>query len=223
MSLLKFYPAPILSFIFFSSCAQPQARIIEPGVSQPSGSGGTNGAADDESLTLSRAPRKTAAPAPEFPIHLADKWFTFRGEYLGMNAGEASARDDALPEQHGPDKFWDEQTAIEAVSIWTALCNECHGGRRKIKDGLAMPAPAKTWGRGEGLFFGKRRPYGEIFKTIMQGGPVRNGKPSEMPAWKSKLAKEQIWSLIYFLEFQSGGIEGVFPPSLYPRGVDERG
>ena len=29
--------------------------------------------------------------------------------------------------------------------------------------------------------------------------------------------REQIWALLYFLEFQSGGIEGRFPPSLYPR------
>ncbi len=39
-----------------------------------------------------------------------------------------------------------------------------------------------------------------------------------MPAWRGKLSKEQIWALIYFIEFQSGGIEGRFPPSLYPRG-----
>lgn len=187
-------------------------------MSQPAVSANSS---DDEALTLSREPKKSAGGiAPEFPIHLGEKWFAFRGEYLGLKPQEASARDESLPEVHGPDKFWDEQTAIEAVSIWTALCNECHGGRRKIKDGLAMTPPANTWGKGEGLFFGKRRPYGEIFKTITQGGPVRNGKPSEMPAWKSKLAKEQIWSLIYFLEFQSGGIEGVFPPSLYPRGAE---
>ena len=107
------------------------------------------------------------------------------------------------------------------MSIWSALCNECHGGRRKIKDALAMPPPRSGWGRNEGLFFGKRRPYREIFKIITNGGPLRDGKPSEMPAWKGKLAKEQIWSLIYFLEYQSGGIEGVFPPSLYPRGPDD--
>ena len=38
-----------------------------------------------------------------------------------------------------------------------------------------------------------------------------------MPAWRGKLSKEQIWALIYFVEYQSGGIEGRFPPSLYPR------
>jgi hypothetical protein len=26
-----------------------------------------------------------------------------------------------------------------------------------------------------------------------------------------------IWALLYFLEYQSGGIEGRFPPSLYPK------
>jgi hypothetical protein len=38
-----------------------------------------------------------------------------------------------------------------------------------------------------------------------------------MPAWRGRLAREQIWAILYFLEFQSGGIEGRFPPSLYPR------
>jgi len=38
-----------------------------------------------------------------------------------------------------------------------------------------------------------------------------------MIAWKKELSREQIWALLYFLEYQSGGIEGRFPPSLYPR------
>jgi hypothetical protein len=38
-----------------------------------------------------------------------------------------------------------------------------------------------------------------------------------MPPWRGKLAREEIWALLYFLEYQSGGIEGRFPPSLYPR------
>ena len=35
------------------------------------------------------------------------------------------------------------------------------------------------------------------------------------------VAKEEIWAILYFLEFQSGGIEGRFPPSLYPRRTEE--
>lgn len=158
--------------------------------------------------------------AADYPIHLSEKWYSFRSEYLKVSVDGALARDAAISESTPPAKFWDEQTSIEAVSIWGALCNECHGGRRRIKDAVGMPAPIDGWGRGEGLFFGKRKPYREVFATIAGGGPERNGKPSEMPAWRTRLAKEQIWSLIYFLEYQSGGIEGVFPPSLYPRGSE---
>lgn len=205
------------------SCAQPHARVIEPNSNPSAASEGTAEPAHaDDQFLISRAPQKAATGSSnEFPIHLAEKWFPFRGEYLGLTTDKAFDRDTGLSEIQGPGEFWDEQTAIEAVSIWSALCNECHGGRRKIKDALSMPAPPANWGRGLGLFFGKRRPYSEIFNVISRGGPVRDGKPSEMIAWRQRLAKEQIWSIIYFLEYQSGGIEGVFPPSLYPRGGAE--
>jgi mono/diheme cytochrome c family protein len=80
-----------------------------------------------------------------------------------------------------------------------------------------MPPPPSDWGTGEGLFFGNRRSYATVFSTINLGGPPRDGKRSKMPAWTGKLAREQMWALLYFLEYQSGGIEGQFPPSLYPR------
>ena len=88
---------------------------------------------------------------------------------------------------------------------------------------MKMPPPPAGWGRGDGLFFGNRRPYETLFHVVYNGGPERNGKRSEMPAWKGKLAKEQIWAILYFLEYQSGGIEGRFPPSLYPRMRGEAG
>jgi hypothetical protein len=215
-----------LSPLVLLACSQPQSRVIEPNApASAGGGGGGDGVAvattdNDQAFLFARQSKKNSdeMAANEFPIHLAEKWFPFRAEYLSLTTEQAVARDGAFPEAHGPEKFWDEQAAIEAVSIWSALCNECHGGRRRIKDALAMPPPPNGWGKGQGLFFGKRRAYYDIFKVISNGGPVRDGKPSEMIAWKQRLSKEQIWSLIYFLEFQSGGIEGTFPPSLYPRG-----
>lgn len=192
------------------SCAtQAPTKTIEPK------------ADDDVGFTISRQPTKGAVSVGDFPIHLAESWFAFRASYLAISPEQAKGRDESISEQVAPPQFWDEQSATEAVSIWSALCNECHGGRRRLKDAITMPAPPAGWGRGEGLFFGKRRPYAEIFAIISGGGPERNGKPSEMPAWRQKLAHEQIWSVIYFLEFQSGGIEGTFPPSLYPRGPQD--
>lgn len=212
--------APIgaaLAACLLAACTAPAARsrTIEP--HQP----GLGASASDEDVefTLSRAPQqKGPSGGAEFPIHSSEKWFPFRAQYLNIGVDEARRRDARLSKAAPPKEFWDEQTAIEAVSVWTSLCNECHGGRRRIRDALAMPPPPAGWGQGSGLFFGKRRPYPEIFAIITEGGPMRDGKASEMPSWEGKLSREQIWALIYFLEAQSAGIEGVFPPSLYPRG-----
>jgi len=134
-----------------------------------------------------------------------------------MGEDKVRDRDGEISERQAPSGFWDLQTSVETISIWTTFCNECHGGRRKMEDVIRMPAPAANWGRGEGLFFGIRRPYADIFRTVYNGKIEKEGNRWKMPAWRGKLSKEEIWALIYFVEFQSGGIEGRFPPSLYPR------
>jgi hypothetical protein len=80
-----------------------------------------------------------------------------------------------------------------------------------------MPPPGSGWGTGEGLFFGARRAYRQLFEIVETGGPVRQSGRAEMPAWGHVLSAEMIWALLYFLEYQSGGVESRFPPSLYPR------
>lgn len=183
----------------------------DPGIAPPSASG-------DREFVMSREPHK---PAPQdiqsLPIHLNDSWWPFRAQRLGITVAEAKRRDLGFSSMVAPKDFWDEQTAVEAVSVWSVLCNECHGGRRSVEDALTMQVPAPGWGQGEGLFFGNRRAYKHAFDIVYNGGPKQNGKRSEMIAWKKELSREQIWSLLYFLEYQSGGIEGRFPPSLYPR------
>jgi mono/diheme cytochrome c family protein len=201
----------VLLVLPLAACASPTTRTIEPTV------GGAP--PDDDSLfVLSRGGAgKTKIDLASLPLHLEEKWWPFRAEQLGISPAEARARDAAITPRRPPDGFWDRQTALETATIWSALCNECHGGRRTMQDALDMPPPPQGWGTGEGLFFGRSRPYLEIFATIHDGGPPRNGIPSEMPKWRGKLSREQIWSLIYFVEYQSGGVEGRFPPSLYPR------
>ncbi len=101
--------------------------------------------------------------------------------------------------------------------MWTVLCNECHGGRRTLEDAAAMPPPGAEWGQGEGLFFGNRRRYEHMFEVVEHGGPPTKNGRARMPSWGPVLSREMIWALLYFLEYQSGGIESRFPPSLYPR------
>ena len=204
-----------------AACASQQPRTIEPTI-EPSQAGAagnrSGGGADDSAFVLSRKPSGGAATGSALPtIHIGDKWWGFRGEHLKLGEAQVKARDGDISEVQAPDKFWDDQTAVESIAVWTAVCNECHGGRRRLEDVQNMPPPPPRWGRGEGLFFGARRRYAEVFFTVYHGGPERNGVRSEMPAWRGKLPKELIWSILYFLEYQSGGIEGRFPPSLYPR------
>jgi hypothetical protein len=209
-----------LTSLVLAACAGPQQeQTASPRTIEPSSGGSSR--ADEEGagdFVLSRkATRSRPSAEEQSAIHLADDWWRFRGEFLRMTVGQAKERDSEISERQPPPQFWDQQTAVEAATVWGSLCNECHGGRRAIHDAMSMPPPPSAWGRGTGLFFGQRKSYEALFATVSGGGPERNGKKSEMPAWRGRLAREQIWAILYFLEFQSGGIEGRFPPSLYPR------
>ena len=204
----------------FLGCAstQPTQTIEPPGGSKGDGDGraAATGGGDQNKFVISREPQAEEKPPSEDSLHIGDKWWKFRGTFLKMSDGQVHERDTAVSTKQAPQGFWDPQTALETVQIWSGLCNQCHGGRRNQQDAISMPPPPPTWGVGEGIFFGNRRQYSELFNTVSNGGPKHEGKVA-MPAWKTVLAKEQIWALLYFLEYQSGGIEGRFPPSLYPR------
>jgi len=226
------WPVLLLVLPLAASCGGRQQRVtIEPevepvvraagpkAVAADEGAGGMEAPGDDSEFVLSRQPpaRERADNGPLLLVHTGDAWWGFRASFLNIPDKQARDRDSRISHRQAPQSFWDGQTALEAVSLWSSLCNECHGGRRKVEDSLNMPAPPPGWGQGEGLFFGKRRPYAELFAIVYNGGPMREGKRSEMPPWRGKIAREQIWALLYFLEYQSGGIEAPFPPSLQPR------
>jgi len=165
-------------------------------------------------IELDEPPRAASA---ELPIHINDGWWPVRARHLGMSELELQQRDARVSAARVPAGFWDPQTAVEAVSVWTVLCNQCHGGRRQLEDVDDMPEPPPDWGTGSGLFFGSRRPYSHLFNIVHDGSPQKQeGRPS-MPAWRTVLSNEMIWAMLYFLEYQSGGIESRFPPSLFPR------
>jgi len=211
---MRLRPPRTLVWFLFLGCAAPQRRTIEPDVP------GENQAAGESDFVLSRRPTGQSGQSL-LPVHTGELWWGFRAGFLGISEDEARAREEEISDQQAPAKFWDDQTAVEAVSLWSSLCNECHGGRRRVQDALSMPPPPAGWGRGEGLFFGKRRPYREMFTIVHDGGPPRNGKRSEMPPWRGKISREQIWAVLYFLAYQSGGLEEPSPPSLQPRQSDE--
>jgi hypothetical protein len=199
------------SVLALLGCAAQPQMTIEP---TTAGSASRGSSEEDSAFVLSRKP---AGKRDQVQLNTGDKWWGYRARSLHLSEAATRVRDSDMSEAQAPELFWDQQTAVEVVSLWGAVCNECHGGRRRVEDATGMPAPPAGWGKGEGLFFGARKRYGDVFNTIYNGGPERNGTKSEMPAWRGKLPKELIWSVLYFLEYQSGGIEGRFPPSLYPR------
>ena len=173
----------------------------------------------DSAFVYSRDPplAERARDVAQHPIHIHESWWSFRANHLRISEAEAQRRDARISGARAPAGFWDSQTAVEAVSVWTVLCNECHGGRRSLADAAEMPAPAPAWGEQTGLFFGNRRSYRQLFDTVHDGGPLKADGRVGMPAWRNILSNEMIWALLYFLEYQSGGIESRFPPSLFPR------
>jgi hypothetical protein len=173
---------------------------------------------DDAEFVYSRQPlAERARLVAQFPIHINESWWPFRARHQRITEAEAHERDARISAARAPAAFWDSQTAVEAVSLWTVLCNECHGGRRSLEDAAAMPRPAPGWGESSGLFFGNRRTYRQLFNTVHDGGSLKANGRVGMPAWRNTLANEMIWALLYFLEYQSGGVESRFPPSLFPR------
>jgi mono/diheme cytochrome c family protein len=213
-----------LTSLVLAACAGPQQeQAAAPRTIEPTAGPARRASGEEAEFVLSRSRAHKGPTAEEqASLHLADDWWRFRAEYLRLTINQAKERDQEISERQPPPQFWDQQTAVEAASVWGSLCNECHGGRRQIGDAMKMPPPPGSWGRGTGLFFGQRKAYESLFAVVSGGGPERNGKRSEMPAWRGRLAREQIWAILYFLEYQSGGIEGRFPPSLYPRQSGDR-
>ncbi|MCK6545168.1 cytochrome c [Myxococcota bacterium] len=156
-----------------------------------------------------------------YVVRLGSAWFGARAAWLGISVRAAELRDAEMSGTLPPDGFWDRQTAIEAAALWGALCNDCHGGRRRVSRAKQIPPPAPDWGTKQGFFFGRPRLPSQVFETILSGGPPRGALPSEMPPWRRRLSREQIWALVYFIAFESGGVEGAFPPSLFPQRTEE--
>jgi hypothetical protein len=209
-------PSILAATLALGCASAPPPQAIEP--PSPASAGGSAAVGKgDTGFVLSRNPARKQAEPPA-PVHINDQWWAFRGDFLKISDAKVKDRDAEISERQAPAEFWDLQMAVETVTIWGTFCNECHGGRRRTDDAIKMPAPVPGWGKGEGLFFGARRPYVDIFRIVSNGRIEKESSRWKMPAWKGKLAREQIWALIYFIEFQSGGIEGRFPPSLFPRG-----
>ena len=186
--------APACAAIFLSCATAQPVQTIEPGAAPSDGPAtrpGPAGGGESNKFVASREPISEERPS-EDSLHIGDKWWKFRAGFLKVTEGQARERDMAVSTKQAPQGFWDPQTRIETVQIWSGLCNQCHGGRRNQQDSLSMPPPPPTWGQGEGLFFGIRRNYADVFNTVTYGGPKHEGKvamPSTSPGLTAASAR----------------------------------
>jgi cbb3-type cytochrome c oxidase subunit III len=205
----------LLTALSQPGCSPPPA--LSPGIElEPPRGEAAASAAETSAAEPGAAPENRPSDG-ELPSHINESWWPVRARHLGQSELEVAQRDARIGAARAPAGFWDAQTAVEAVSVWTALCNQCHGGRRRLDDVNGMPEPPADWGQGTGLFFGNRRAYSHLFNVVQNGGPPAEDGRARMPAWRTVLSNEMIWALLYFLEYQSGGIVSRFPPSLYPQ------
>ena len=91
-------------------------------------------------FVYSREPQQQRHDAPQLPIHINDSWWSFRAQHLSLSEEEAQRRDERLSRARAPEGFWDSQTSVEAVSVWTVrgkgadgedltqrcTCRSCH-------------------------------------------------------------------------------------------------
>jgi hypothetical protein len=151
-------------------------------------------------------PTSAAAPKKQaFEVHIGDSWYRYRGGQLGLTRSEARERDLDIDESGPPtDAFWGPELAVESAALWRALCNECHRGVRSISGASVISAPAQDWGRSTGRFFGRVRHHRQIFRAIYSGSTNPKGSRRDvMPGWGTEISREQIWGLVYYLEYQT--------------------
>lgn len=147
-------------------------------------------------------PVRPTAPVDAQP-HFGDTWFEHRAQSLGITPDAAKARDAAIPVDAPPAGPWDPTVAQEAAAIWTSTCARCHGVNGDLEGAPPMtPPPRKFGGMGlrMGFTFGGDKMRAGIYRKIMEGGAVVDGKPSAMPAWGRQLSREQGWALARYVE-----------------------
>ena len=76
-------------------------------------------------------------------------------------------------------------------------CHQCHGDQL---NGLGMMSQSYTPAPSD-IFVSHDKGEGALFKVISEGGGVN----SEMPAFKDFLSKDQIWEVVTFLNWYTGG------------------
>jgi mono/diheme cytochrome c family protein len=147
-------------------------------------------------------PERREAPPGAAP-HLGDDWFSFRAGGLGISVAAAASRDAALSSEHPPRPL-DDACVLEADAIYRAACLACHGPEgkppAKLPNGGAPPHEWGTTGASMGFFFGGDAMRAGLYRTIENGGETKDGVPSNMPAWKGTLSREQMWALVRELE-----------------------
>ena len=146
----------------------------------------------------------TRTPPVEVPEgarpHVAEDWFSWRAQTLGITPEQARVRDQSLPQgEEGevpPPGTLDSHTQLEAALLWKSECARCHGMQGKpppVAEGQTQPRAWGGMGPAMGFTFGGDKMRAGIYRKIAHGAGA-------MPGWKGYLAREQIWALVVHIE-----------------------
>lgn len=162
----------------------------------------------------------------------AEAFLRGRARELGVTFGEAQRRDLALSDSHNPFRARHDPVAVSrGAVIYEHQCIACHG---KDADGRgrALPVPLESINfHRTGLRIDITMHGGAVekwFKTIENGASVEadgaDGNPITitMPGFKDRLAREQVWLVVTYLQSLNADIPRTAPSAPSDAG-DDRG
>ncbi len=194
-----------VAFSVLVSCAGPQplSRAIRP---------------QDEQAYDEMMARGAATPRLAF--------LTNRAEEMGITLAEAERRDDALSSTRNPFNARRDPVAVSrGAVIYKNECMACHGEHVDGR-GPALPVPLDSLNfHRTGLRWDitmRGGAAGKWFKTIENGTSVevkdKSGTPItiSMPPFKDRLAREQIWLAVTYLQ----SLDKDIPESATPKSTE---
>lgn len=149
--------------------------------------------------------RTLLAADPEDP---GAAWIAWQARRQGISVEQARANDAAISSRRNPFRAKDDPAAVSRGAVlYRAYCQRCHGesARGDGPDHLPDHRPRDLRGLGQRfavtLHGGAPRTW---FRKISEGygetAPYPDGPTTAMPAFGDKLAREQIWLVITYLQ-----------------------
>lgn len=139
-------------------------------------------------------------PAAGEPL-TGEDWYRFRAGQLSISQQAAVERDRQLSEEEPPELPENEAFRRQTALLYERQCAACHGSDGDPGDfniGRFAPREFGTMGMSMGFTFGGDKMRAGIYRVIRDG--KKRGETVTMPAFGDRLAREQIWALVRYIE-----------------------